>query len=385
MSKKIKLKKLSLRFLIIVLILFFGAIFLHNFPKKDLSCQNLNSQSEKLICWEQLIEKTLKTHGIDKAFEIVETLYKEDPIFVSNCHDFVHLIGGKAYLLFTTNQQFNLSDKTSYCGFGFYHAFMEALILDGADLAKAGEFCDYVDTKMHAVNADAKGACFHGIGHGVADNHDQKEWNSEEDLTEKALALCKNVSPDDTLLNRCSSGVFNVLAIAYNNNKLKINPNDPLWYCRGLQNDIYKKTCFEEMNTALFVLSGKNFVNAASFIEEIKEDDFAKSGIRSLAGVFGMSLVQGSDSEKIIENCRNLQTRLIPSCIEGFVAGFIEAGSPSSEYKKALNFCHSSLFTNSEKEVCFKEALRLSSIFYPKEKQQQICRLVDENFRVYCQ
>lgn len=379
------MKSIPLKSILAVFFLIILGVSINSLLKSKLNaCQNLNSKSEKLQCWEELIDSTLTKQGINQAFEIVEQLYQKEPVFVSNCHDFVHLIGEKAYKLFSNHQEFNLSSKTSYCGYGFYHAFMEALLQDEGDLTKARQFCDVAARKMQDQNADAKGACYHGIGHGVADNHDQKSWENEKDLVEEALILCEKVAPDDVLLNRCSSGVFNVLAIAYNDNRLKINPQDPLWFCRQLSNDIYKKTCYEEMNTALFVLTNKDFVSAAKFIETVKEDEFASSGIRSLAGVFGMSSVQIVDFDKPVRDCRKLQERLRLTCFKGFVAGLIEGGSPAVEYEKALQFCKDSLLATEEKQACFEEALRLSSIYYPKQKHKLVCNLVEDKFRKYC-
>ncbi|TSC66513.1 MAG: hypothetical protein CEO21_165 [Microgenomates group bacterium Gr01-1014_80] len=369
----------------ILIILILGALIalVISFPKSINGCQGLNSKSEKLICWEKLFDSTLKSGGIDQAFEKVEELYQSDPVFVGNCHDFVHLIGEKAYKLFSDKAQFNLSSKTSYCGYGFYHAFMESLLNDGGDLVRARQFCDFVEEKLSKQNADAKGACFHGIGHGVADNHDQKFWDSELALVLEPLELCEKVAPDETLLNRCSSGVFNVLAIAYNGNKLKINSQDPLWFCRTLTNKTYKKTCFEEMNTTLFILSDKNFPVAAKFLEQVAEDEFAFSGVRSLAGVFGMSSVQNGNFEKFVEDCRKIQPRLRLACIRGFASGLIEGGSPNLEYEKALKFCEVNMELE-ERQACFDEVLRLSSVYYTSEKHKKVCNLVLEKFRKYC-
>lgn len=348
-----------------------GAGQIKNLPKNILkNCQSLNAKSDKLQCWEDLIASTLKNKDINGAFEIVEKLYKEDEVFVANCHDFVHLIGEKTYLLFSQKKDFKLSAKTSYCGYGFYHAFMEALVNDENDLEKARQFCNWAERKLQGQNADVKGACFHGIGHGVADNHDQKFWDNEDDLVDRPLTLCQQVAPDKTLLNRCSSGVFNVLALAYNGNKLKINSQDPLWFCRQLKKDIFKKTCYEEMNTALFILTKKDFIKAASFLEAVEEDEFALSGIRSLAGVFGMSQVQNGDFEKFVENCRKIQTRLKLNCLKGFAAGLMEGGSPSKEHVKAFKFCQDSSLKEEEKEVCLDEVLRLSSISDPSRQQR---------------
>ncbi|TSC85984.1 MAG: hypothetical protein G01um10147_1051 [Microgenomates group bacterium Gr01-1014_7] len=377
------MKNKFLKSILIILIPVFLVVLINSFSKSINNCRGLNSKSEKLICWEKLIDSTLQKGGIDQAFEKVEELYQSDPVFVGNCHSFVHLIGEKAYKLFSDKAQFNLSSKTSYCGYGFYHAFMESLLNDDGDLVRARKFCDYVEEKLRKQNADAKGACYHGIGHGVADNHDQKFWDNELDLVEQPLKLCEKVSPDETFLNRCSSGVFNVLAIAYNGNKLKINSEDPLWFCRQLDNNIYRKTCYEEMNTALFALSDKKILPAAKFLEEIEEDEFALSGIRSLAGVFGMSAVQKGNFEKFTLDCRKLQPRLRLACIKGFASGLIEGGSPELEYEKALKFCE--VNTNiEERQACFDEVLRLSSVYYTSEKHKMVCNLVLVKFRRHC-
>lgn len=348
-------------------------------------CATLNLDSEKLQCWEDLLDSTLKYQGIDKAFDIVESLYNTEATFASNCHGYVHIIGQKAYRLFSTHQDFNLSLKTSYCGYGFYHAFMESLLTSGGNLDEARQFCDYVDKKMGSTIADTKGACYHGIGHGVADNHDQKHWDSEEVLVGPALKLCEKVAPNDILLNRCSSGVFNVLAISYSSNRVNLNLQNPLSFCNQLSNNIYKRTCYEEMNTLLFSLSHGDFIQAAKFVEEIGDDNFANSGIRSLAGVFGMSLVKNTDFTNAIYDCRNLQERLRLSCIRGFVGGLIEAGQPHQEYVKALQFCADErLLSGDEKKACYQEFLWLSSQYYPEQKYQQICQSVDSKYRQNC-
>lgn len=347
-------------------------------------CKTFNSGSQKLQCWEDLIDSTLKTQGIHQTFEIVEKLYTTESVFASDCHSYVHKIGEKAYKLFSQHQNFALSPKTSYCGYGFYHAFMESLLKDGGDLNKARKFCDYVDQQMGSSIADSKGACYHGIGHGTADNHDQKYWENEKALVDPALKLCEKVAPNEVLLNRCSSGVFNVLAIAYGGNKVKINTQEPLWFCDQLSNRIYKKTCYEEMNTALFALTHNDFIQAAKFIERITEDEFANSGIRSLAGVLGMSRVQDSDFTEPIYSCHQLQARLRSSCFEGFVGGLIEGGEPGIEYVKTITLCKDSSLNKEEKRACFEAVLWFSSLYYPKEKYQSVCNMIDDGYKRNC-
>lgn len=395
MTKNINFKVFRIFFILLIIVLIETIFLTKNESIKNLEannlqysplnkCKNPNEKIQKLQCWEELIDSALKNQGVDKAFEIVEILYSSEPDFANDCHAFVHKIGEKAYKLFSNHQDFPLSPRTSYCGYGFYHAFMESLLRNGGDLNKAKQFCDYVDEQMGNTIADAKGACYHGIGHGTADNHNIKFWKNEEELVVPALKLCLKVAPDERFLNRCASGVFNVMAINYNSHKLTLNASDPLWFCRQQENQVFKKTCYEEMNTALFALSRGEFIKAAKFIEGIYEDEYANSGIRSLAGVLGMSLVKNLEFTKTFDDCRTLQQRLRLSCIKGFVGGLIEGGQPHQEYIKALKFCADHRLSEDEKAACYEETLWLSSQYYPKEKYQQICEEVDEKFRKNC-
>ena len=357
---------------------------LQNIRSAKNECQNLMPHSKKLQCWEDLIDSVLKHQGIDQAFEIVQKLYTTEPVFASNCHSYVHTIGEKAYRSFSSHQNFTLSPKTSYCGYGFYHAFMESLLLDGGDLNKARQFCDYVDKKMSGSIADAKGACYHGIGHGTADNHDQKYWHTEQALVTPGLKLCEKVAPDDVLLDRCSSGVFNVLAIAYTSNRVKLDPPDPLQFCRQFTSSIYKKTCFEEMNTALISLSQGNFATAVGFTQGIADPAYAHFATRSLAGAVGMSRVSQNDFSKEIKVCQSLKDPLNLSCFNGFVGGLIEGGQPNTQHIKALKFCQNSSLKENEQAACFKEAFRMLSVYYTAEEYKQMCKEMVEKYKNFC-
>lgn len=369
---------------VFLIILFIGIASLIKTESQKIDYKSCSNASSKPQCWEGLVDSALRNGGIRKAFEIVETLYASEPEFASDCHAYVHEIGSAAYNLFSKDKDFELSSKTSYCGYGFFHAFMESLVTKGDDLTRARKFCDYVDKQLGSQSAYAKGACYHGIGHGVADNHDVEYWNSEEELAAKPLQLCNQIALDETLLHRCGSGVFNVMAINYNSGRLAINKQDPFQFCRKQSLNYYKRACYEEMNTALFALTQSSFLDASRFVEGISEDEYANASIRSLAGLWGVSNAQNPNFGPIVDNCRKLQQRLRLGCFGGFAAGLIEGGQPHQEYVRALSFCSDARLSSDEKTSCYKETLWMTSHYYPKEKHQQICQSINNEFRVYC-
>jgi len=75
-------------------------------------------------CWEDFIVTTLRKEGVDAALDAIGKLYANDPKFSESCHAYSHLIGREAYWLFLRGKSIDLSSKTSFCGYGFFHGFM---------------------------------------------------------------------------------------------------------------------------------------------------------------------------------------------------------------------------------------------------------------------
>lgn len=353
---------------------------------KDISltsnCNSVGNYSQKAECWNQLIITTLKKDGLEHAFKIIRDLYQSDEQFANDCHAFIHTLGQQAYQLFSQGKDFNLPPETSYCGYGFYHGFMETLLLAKNDLKLAGQFCEQAQKQVGGTN-DSKGACYHGIGHGLVDDHNRTHWINEDALVKSGLHFCKVVAPDETLLARCASGIFNVMALNYTSGKLTINKQDPLRYCTTLTRRAFKQPCFEEMNTSLMTLTNNDFSKAAKFAENIEDEEYAKFTLQSLGLVAGKNLKE-ENYLKAISSCRKLQDRLQPACIKGFVGGIIEGGQPNQQDINALNFCKSNLLTEKERNTCYQDALRLLTIYIPTERYKQICKNIAQKYKNDC-
>lgn len=385
MSKKIisviKIRKLII--LIVLVILALGIHLISSNPNKGKSdyCNKLSDLASKKQCWEQNLENILKNNGVDAAFDWVDYLYKHEPLFAADCHSYIHLVGEKGYQVYLQRQQIKLSSKASTCGYGFYHGFMETLLLTGKDIKEAGQFCEFAQNQVGGTN-DVKGACFHGIGHGLSEDHDKKYWLDEMELVSNPLLICETLAEDEYMIKRCASGVFNVLAIKYNAGSLPLNKKDPLGFCKKQPKPYLKKACFEEMNTMLISISGRDIVVAAKYLDDL-EDQYAASAMRSLASVVGMSF-KDTDYYLQIQNCRRLSSRLHADCIRGFAGGLIEGEASNTQGTKALLFCSNPNLQGEERNNCYQETLRLLSLYLPAKRYQDVCRSLNKRYKNYC-
>lgn len=319
------------------------------------NCANKSSISEKQQCWEKLIEDTLKDKGLDTAFNLVDSLYSSEPQFASDCHGFVHLLGEKAYELFSQKQDIKLSSKVTYCGFGFYHAFMEKLLRESGDVNQARAFCDLVG-KSAGQNELSRLACFHGIGHGLLEDVPNPYLAGDDQaIIQTPLALCDAIGETFEEKRRCASGVFNVIAIYYANPKsgLQAKEEDPYFICRNLSKLYFQKPCYDQMNTyVLFHLSSGDLLQASKFAESIPEDVFGSAAMHGLAGAYGQSNVGKVSYTQVVQICQNIQARLTSICLEGFLMGLVEGGQPGQEHVEGQKFCESSNLHQDERDVC---------------------------------
>lgn len=351
---------MKLKFLIVLAVVLITTIYLllqqRGQAEYNTSCRDLSSLALKQQCWEKLIEDTLEDKGLDNAFNLVDSLYKAEPQFASDCHNFTHRLGEKAYQLFSQKQNIKLSSKATYCGFGFYHAFMEKLLRSSGDLNQARAFCDLVG-KSAGQNELSRLSCFHGIGHGLLEDIPNPYLvGDDQALIKTPLSICEDVGKTEEEKIRCASGVFNVIAIYYANPKsgLQAKEKDPYLICKSQTKTYFQKPCFDQMNTyVLFKLSQGDLSKAAKFAESIPDNDFANAAMHGLAGAYGQSNVGKVNYPQVVQICQNIQPRLTSICLEGFLMGLIEGGQPGQEHLEGQKFCESSNLNQGERDFCF--------------------------------
>lgn len=342
--------------------------------------------NQKIQCWEKELEQTLQSQGLEQAFDLFNTLYLSEPLFAQNCHGYTHQLGEKAYLLFSQHKNFKLSNKAAYCGYGFYHGFIDWLLQKNGKIQEARDFCTYLQKSETETSNGAWQACYHGFGHGVVDGSDPKTWGNDSALIAPGLSICEKVGETDTQKDLCASGVFNSLANKYGNSeyKLRLDKENPYRICEEQSKDYFKKPCYEEMNTIILPLGNDNLFQASRFIEKIKERKYAIFAIRSTAGYASFFDSYRNSLDKSVRECKMMAEYLRIPCITGFVGGLIEKGLPDKEYLLVLDYCDSQLFDGKQRETCYSSLLDYGSRRYPKETYRNLCGKVEKKYKKIC-
>ncbi|MDP3778759.1 MAG: hypothetical protein Q8R30_01765 [bacterium] len=366
---------------------FTGIITVTDKEEQALSQDECLNKEGSFECWRQRLLATLHDNGVDAMFDLLAQLYKEQGKFDLSCHGLTHDMGLAAYKVFLKNNDSVFTPKVSFCAYGFYHGFMEAFLRTTGDVMKAREFCGFVQERLADQAPDAGLQCFHGIGHGLMDVvvSDKRRWGNEHALVAPALEQCEKASEKPEQLYRCASGVFNGIANFYISGqfKLSVRKDDPLWLCNE-QPERYKDSCYGNMNSTVFWLGKNDFSRAVPFVEKITEDTYAISAMRYLAGLATLNTAEQEKLSDAISICRGLRTALRAPCIEGFAHGFLEHGTPTTEYAEALSFCRLSEMKEDEREICFHYVLSGLHGWYSAAKAGEICGGVEERYRKYC-
>lgn len=171
------------------------------------NCDGLTEENEAWPCWDELLRETIGNNGVAYVMNLLPELVT-NPTFAAVCHSMTHTIGNLAYPEFRKNQKLETSPNMNYCGFGFYHGFMEGLFERGGNIQEARELCEYLEKQANNELGATIGACFHGIGHGVVDGSNKRDWGDPQALVDPGLELCDRVGVTKEELNRCYSGAF---------------------------------------------------------------------------------------------------------------------------------------------------------------------------------
>lgn len=371
-------------FLLLIPILFVLLLFSLADNEENLNCEGKTANKQQ--CWEYLLSQTLSKKGLNQAFLLLEKLYATEPAFAANCHGFTHEIGEQAYYEFKKGKNLDLTRTSYYCGYGFYHGFMETLILETGDFDEARKFCAWAQERLGSDYAG--GACYHGIGHGAIDGADRRAYGDIKALTSPALSLCHGVAQDDIYLHRCASGIFNAVAIALFTGQygLSFNREDPYSACLTFSEFSFPilKACYEEMNTAIMHHAKGDLSSAVKYVLKIEDGRYHDHAMRALVG-YGANFNKGREKyPDVLQTCRSLPGSLSASCIAGFVSGLMEHGEPEKEYLAVLDFCSQENLVKNEKEACFGQLFATAKVNYDTEKYKLVCKVVHEEYGYSC-
>lgn len=332
----------------------------------------------KQECFEELLRREAEERGIGAALDALGVIYEYDTTFATFCHANTHELGVIAYEQFSEKNEVTLSDKTSYCGFGFFHGFLEGLFAHSGDLAEARRFCEYVDTELIETLVGVSFACYHGIGHGVVEGAEPEQWGDTKQFIQEGLDLCEILSPVEEHKERCASGVFNALAIAYLNPIYELRPDrkDPFAICRVQKTRYAREACHDQMN-GYIVHTSHSFTEALQ-VAATAEEEYRSVAIASVGSYHAQSvLAQPDQLSTIIGDCDVLPVPLSDDCARGVASGLLEFGKPGRETDAALEACKAG---GGRAGACVRGASQGVRDRLPRERHEPFCAAVEKQF-----
>ncbi len=345
-------------------------------------------------CWQKQIDAALKDKGLDAAFSLLADFYQTQPAFAQECHAYAHTLGQKAYQLFAQKKDVALSAKSSYCGYGFYHGFMETLLQTSGDIQEAKDFCAYAGKQLSGQTTDAEGACYHGIGHGAVDGSNPTAWGSAEKIMAPAMQMCQSVAGQDTSefgkLYRCVSGAFNAIEILSGDPKYRLEQikKDPFYICPG-QPENFLEACYTNMLPAVLRFTKADFIKSAKLVQAIAEKKVNSVRPQVMLSLFHEWIRLNLNKPDYgaaegLKICRSLNADMRLPCVEGLSGGHMKYGQPQQEYVKALAFCASKILQADERQACYAFILPRLPVWYSPEKSKEICAEAPADVKKFC-
>lgn len=310
-------------------------------------------------CWDADVTNVLKKDGLDAAFAFIDKLYKEDPRFQRSCHDVMHILGSAAYEKYAKDQAVTDHPEASYCGYGFYHGFIEKMLISEGP-AHYDEVRKYCESLVTPSSGGGSGSCFHGIGHAIFDTLDSAIWGDYDAMVKEGTRLCEVALTDKEARIRCASGIHNSFANAMSRRSYELSYAgfDSIAFCRS-QPDEYRETCFGEVLTAQIRNTNLDRANAMKLLATLTPNErtleyyyyFATEVKRDISNV---------DSKKYATTCEELGNQVwTRRCISGIVQGIREESPTQKTFVIAFPFC--SHLSGDNKAYCSDEVTRVMS------------------------
>lgn len=334
-------------------------------------------------CFDARIRKAVEEGGVEAGFAMFTELY-EKGMAPASCHWTAHLIGEKSYELFRREKETPLSPATRYCGYAFYHGFLEALLRDNPDVAWARSFCEYVKKEL---GDQAQDNCFHGIGHGFTeDPPDPRIIGNANAMLAPGLKVCEYLY--GTITNKweiCATGVYTVVTGFMWEKKygLSLDPQDPFAFCRA-QPERYHWACYGEIAPKLDHATNWDVAKLANYLHHNEDEKTAAFIVRAATGAMMQRDVAKTDLSNYVDGCRTLPNMLPDTCIRAVAWGLVSHAEPNKEDARALRFCESAAMSREERSACYDETIISLNRIYPQNRVKKICADIPTLYRPPC-
>jgi hypothetical protein len=246
--------------------------------------------STDFACLQERYQGLVYSLGVEAAFAELKNELPRNELVRSNCHELTHIIGHAAADLYGDIAT-TYSRGDSFCGSGYYHGAMEAIVANiGAE-----KVLEEVDTLCAGLYSFYHYNCAHGLGHGFMRVQDNELF--------KALDMCDALS-DRWERNRCYGGVFmeNVVDEDHPVHPSKfLKADQPLYPCDAVKFR-YKNECYQRQTSYALQLLSNDFTKVFDLCERV-ENRFRPACYQGLGWDASVqSLKQGNSDATINES-----------------------------------------------------------------------------------
>lgn len=345
-------------------------------------CADSRTGVARAVCWEEDFKELIDEEGVDAAFDMFVEIFNTDSTFRSYCHDVMHYVGRAAYSVYELDQQIIDRQEVAFCGFGFYHGFIEASLEENGTygFSIARDYCEQIFQNDQASEvyeeSYSAGACWHGVGHSVFDGLDGSYWGNAQRMTEMSLERCSSVFQDEYQRWQCSTGVFNSLATAMVNDYYELTfDKEVVTQICGSLNGKLRDSCF------LDLIVGYTNANRLSLVDAIEYtltfDAPEESRAHALFGVvddaFRRDPTASSDPVEFFAECEKLDgTARREACLQGITIGILYSSHDQNVAKRLLDFCPT-IDDSHLRYSCFERSARLIEVAVSPREYTRIC------------
>ncbi|PIT90975.1 hypothetical protein COU17_02900 [Candidatus Kaiserbacteria bacterium CG10_big_fil_rev_8_21_14_0_10_49_17] len=355
---------------------------------KEKNCEDVSPENLQ-YCWDTMLHDSLLHDGLDAAFDLFIKLYRTEAEVPKACHGWGHILGEAAYTLYSNGEQFELRPEAAYCGYGFFHGFIEALLLATNDTYQAYQFCKDVRGSLNGTESVYLN-CVHGIGHGITAYivENPQYWGDFHAIANGGLGACEDILPKNSSeMRNCFDGVFNELTQDLINSEYGfvfheyVDGGDPLRYCSKYQ-PLAQTACLYEFMGLHELLWAGGFQEALLYIVEyIDSSEMAIDVVRKLAGDAMQNIIDNEDFSDQIAICRSIREPYSVACINGLVAGFYSHADPERIHERVFQFCQNPNLSRIERKACFSNAFTQLRNIYSGEKFAEVCESAPHEYR----
>jgi len=315
-------------------------------------------------CWQSKITTLMQKKGYVAAFDYLNTLHATNASFRNSCHDTMHFVGAMAYQQFQSTHTLIARPETTYCGYGFYHGFIEAMQIASGP-GNFDEVRTYCESVRGAMGEAASGPCFHGLGHALFDSVSGTLWGDPKAMMADGLASCEKALANTTVDDRarCASGVYNSYANAATNQNYNLTRDiiNPTQYC-NTQRPEYRMECYAQIGISYIRYKRFNREQTITYLRSLDTE----ASLRGFFDYFADEAkrnINGFDVNLFSKVCMAFTPTEQFACVRGVVEGLLEQSPSDSAYVVQFNFC--SVLPDSDlRKRCYSQAIEttLSSV-----------------------